>query len=150
MLPDTLLEKVNQLAEAYAKSQTCRLTAHLAPSEAERANHAARADYWDGQVSDLYARLTAALNSALPPTIYAAPDSHAPVTVPNQHQVEVRGSLDGGNRAVSIRLTPAQAVAVGAAMIACAALTTQHTGQRVAEILPALPPSPPGQPVPGA
>jgi hypothetical protein len=28
MLPDTLLDKVNQLAEAYAKSQTCRLTAH--------------------------------------------------------------------------------------------------------------------------
>src|SRR5438876_11294695 len=109
MLPDTLLEKANQLAEAYAKSQTCRLTAHLATSEAERANHAARADYWDGQVSDLYARLTAALNTALPPTVYAAPDPRAPVTVPNQSQVEVRGSLDCGHRAVSIRLTPAQA-----------------------------------------
>ena len=58
MLPDTLLEKVNQLAEAFAKSQTCRLTAHLATSEAERANHTARADYWDAQVSELYAKLT--------------------------------------------------------------------------------------------
>ena len=33
MLPDTLLGKANQLAEAYAKSQTCRLSAHLATSE---------------------------------------------------------------------------------------------------------------------
>ncbi len=143
MLPDTLLEKVNQLAEAYAKSQTCRLSAHLATSEAERANHTARADYWDSQVSDLYATLTAALNTALPPTIYAAADPFAPVGVPDGHRVEVRGSIDGGNRAVSVSFTPGQAVAVGTAMIACAALAAQGTGQRLAEILPPLPPAPP-------
>lgn len=146
MLPDTLLEKVNQLAEAFAKSQTCRLTAHLATSEAERANHTARADYWDAQVSDLYAKLTAALNTALPPTVYAAADPFAPVGVPDEHKIEVRGSVDGGNRAVSISFTPAQAVAVGTAMIACAALTAQRTGQRLAEILPPLPAPPPPAP----
>jgi len=147
MLPDTLLEQANQLAEAYAKSQTCRLTAHLAISEAERANQAARADYWDSQVSGLYAKLTAALNSALPPTIYAAADPFAPVLLPDGHQVEVCGSIGGGNRAVSISFAPAQAVAVGTAMIACAALAAQGTGQRLAEILPPLPPSPPAPPV---
>ncbi len=149
MLPDKLLEQITQVAEAHAKAQSCRALAEVAETDAERAHLKARVDYWNSQLQEMWTTLTVAVNSALPPTIYAAPDPHAPVTVPNKHQVEVRGSLDGGNRAVSIRLTPAQAVAVGAAMIACAALTTQHTGQRVAEILPALPPSPPGQPVPG-
>jgi len=149
MLPDKLLEQITQVAEAYAKAQSCHALAQVAETDAERAHLKARVDYWNSQLSQMWTTLTVAVNSALPPTIYAAPDPHTPVTVPNQHQVEVRGSLDGGNRAVSIRLTPAQAVAVGTAMIACAALTTQHTGQRLAEILPALPPSPPGQPVPG-
>ena len=76
-------------------------------------------------------------------TIYAAADPFAPVGVPDGHRVEVRGSIDGGTRAVSVNFTPAQAVAVGTAMIACAALAAQGTGQRLAEILPPLPPAPP-------
>ncbi len=149
MLPDKLLEQVTQVAEAYAKAQSCCALAEVAETDAERAHLKARVDYWNSQLSEMWTTLTVAVNSALPPTIYAAPDPRNPVTMPNQHQVEVRGALDGGNRAVSIRLTPAQAVAVAATMIACAALTTQHTGQPVAEILPALPPTPPGHPVPG-
>src|SRR6266540_3720063 len=116
VLPDKLLEQINELAEVYAKAQTCRAMAQLAESQAERA------DYWDSQVSDQHARLTVALNSALPPTVYAAPDQFAPVRMPTSRDVEVRGSLDHGARAVSIRYTPAQAVAVGAALIACGAL----------------------------
>src|SRR5262249_12303739 len=84
---------------------------------------------------------TAALNSALPPTIYAAPDLHAPVLLPNEHQVEVRGSLDG-NRAVAIRFSPGQAVAVGTAMIGCAAVTAGRTGQRLAARPQPVPPAP--------
>ena len=54
---------------------------------------------------------------------------------------EIRGSL--GRRAVSIRATPAQAVAVGAALIAYAAAITHHTGASLTEILPPLPTPPP-------
>jgi hypothetical protein len=113
--------------------------AQLADSQAERANLIARADYWDGQVHDQYAQLTVALNSALPPTVYAAPDQFAPVQMPTNRDVEVRGSLDNGARAVAIRLTGAQAVAIGAALIACAALGTQHSGGQLGEILPSMP-----------
>jgi hypothetical protein len=147
VLPDKLLEQINELAETYAKAHTCRAMAQLAQSPAERANLAARADYWDAQVSDQYAQLTVALNSALPPTVYAAADQFAPVQMPTNHDIEVRGSLDDGARAVAVRFTGAQAVAVGTALIACAALGTQHSGGgRLAEILPPMPPDPPARP----
>lgn len=75
--------------------------------------------------------------------MYAAPDQFAPVQMPTNRDVEVRGSLDNGARAVAIRLTGAQAVAIGAALIACAALSTQHSGGRLGEILPPMPTDPP-------
>ncbi|GEM_PF-2198434 len=155
MLPDTLLEQINQLAEAYAKAQTCRALAHAAHLEVAHLDLArehlrARAAYWDAQVTDQRARLTVALHSALPPTIYAAPDPLACVHRPNDREVEVRGSIDRGSRAVSIRFTGIQAVAVGAAMIACAAVGTEQTGGLLAEILPPIPLYPPGPTVPPA
>src|SRR4051812_5150702 len=98
LLPDTLLEQVHELAEAYAKGRTCRLSAHLATSEAERVNHAARADFWDGEVSDLYAKLTAAFDAAVRPTIDTARYPFASVVVPDEHHVEIHGSGDGGDQ----------------------------------------------------
>ncbi|MBT8227499.1 MAG: hypothetical protein HKP61_20195 [Dactylosporangium sp.] len=54
-------------------------------------------------------------------------------------EIEVRGHLDHGARAVSIRFTGAQAVTIGAAMIACAGAQVEHAGARLAEILPSIP-----------
>ena len=146
MQADTLLKQVSDLAEAYAKAQTCRALAHTADLTEERANLNARADYWDLQASELWAKLTAAMNSALPPTVYATADPRGPVRPTNGDEIEVRGSLDHGARAVSIRFTAAQAVPVGAALIACAAACTQHGGGRLAEILPPVPTVAPGLP----
>jgi len=150
--PDTLLEQINQLAEAYAKAQTCRALAHAAHLEVAHLDVArehlrARAAYWDAHVAAQRAALTAALRSALPPTIYAAPDPLVCVRRPNNREVEVRGSLARSGRGVAIRFTGLQAVAVGAAMIACAAVGTDHAGGGLAEILP---PIPPVRPVPPA
>lgn len=145
MLADKLLEQINQVAEAYAHAQTCRALAHAADLDSDRANLTARAEYWDRQVGQLWANLTAAVNTALPPTLYAGPDPIAPVRVPDHHRVEVRGSL-GNGRAVVVRFTGAQAVAVAAAMIASAALGAAHLGDATA-ILPPVPPTPPGPPV---
>jgi hypothetical protein len=145
MLPDTLLEQINNLVETYAKGHTCRALAQVTSLDVERAHLNARADFWDHQVSDQYAKLTVALNTALPPTVYAQCDPLAAVRIPTNRDIEVHGSLDHGQRAVSIRFTGVQAVAVATAMIACAALST---GGQLTEILPTVPPSPPDPPAP--
>jgi hypothetical protein len=51
---------------------------------------------------------------------------------PKHSGVEIRGSL--GERAVAIRLTGAQAVAIGTTLIACAAAVTDRAGDRLAAI----------------
>jgi hypothetical protein len=146
VLPDALLEKINDLVETYAKAHTCRTLARVANHEIEAVNLDARADFWDAQVSDQYAKLTVAVNSAVPPTVYAVCDPHATVRMPDSHSVEVYGTLDHGQRAVSITFTGVQAMAVGTAMIACAALSS---GGRLAGMLPPVPvaDSEPRQPV---
>lgn len=136
MVPDKLLEKINELVETYAKAHTCRTLASVANNEVEAANLNARADFWDAQVSEQYAQVTVAVNSAVPPTVYAACDPHATVRMPTDRSIEVYGTLDHGQRAVSITFTGVQAMAVGTAMIACAALTG---GGRLAGMLPPVP-----------
>lgn len=145
MQPEHLLQQINAFAEARANAHTCAAMVGLSEDDAERAHLNARTDYWNSQVNEQWAKLTAATHSALPPTVYAMPDPLAPVTAPNDQQVEVRGTV--ANRAVSIRMSPAQAVGLGTALVACAAALNQHTGGRLADVLPPIPPSPPGAPV---
>jgi len=141
MEPEQLLDRIRSFAQAYAESHTVTALTHLAEDQAEREHLQARAEFWDVQVRDGWDKLTVALNSALPPTLYAALDPHSPIVARNGRQIEVRGSL--GRRAVSIRATPAQAVAIGAALIAYAAAITHHSGASLTEILPPLPAPPP-------
>lgn len=143
MLSDKLLEQINDLVETYAKAHTCRTLASVANTDVDAANLNARADFWDAQVSDQYAKITVAVNSAVPPTVYAVCDPHATVRMPTDHSIEVYGTLDRGHQAVSIRFTGVQAMSVGTAMIACAALSS---GGRLAEILPPIPASAPEPP----
>jgi hypothetical protein len=138
VLPDQLLEQINTLAETHAKAEVCHAMAHTVDAKAERDKLNGNAAYWKDQVADQYNKLVAALNTALPPTLYAVPDPLAPVRILNGSTVEVRGSF--GARTVSVRYTSAQAVAVGAALIACAAVTDVQLGGNLATILPPLPP----------
>ena len=81
---------------------SARLLLDLANNDVERIRHKAEFEQWDRQVSQLWAELTVAVNSTLPPTLYALPDPFAPVITPNNSDIEMRGSL--GERAVAIRL----------------------------------------------
>jgi hypothetical protein len=145
MAPDQLLEKFKTVAQAFAQGHICKTLLNLADTDAERARLKTQFDQWDRRVEQLWAELTAVVNSALPPTIYALPDPFAPVTTPGNSDVELRGRL--GERAVAIRLTGVQAVAVGTTLIACAAAVTDRAGGRLAAILPTIPAVPPGQPI---
>ena len=145
MAPEQLLEQIKRVAQAFAQGNVCKTLLDLADNDTERARLKTQFDHWDRQVSQLWAELTVAVNSALPPTLYALPDPFAPVTTPNNSGIEVCGSL--GERAVAIRLTEAQAVAIGTTLIACAAAVTDRTGGRLAGILPSIPASPSGQPI---
>jgi hypothetical protein len=141
MMPDKLLQQINELVETYAKAETCRAMAHVADLDVERANMHARAEYWDAQVSNQHAALTAAINSALPPTVYAGPDPRSPVRLPNEHHIDVCGRIDNGARLVAVRFTAAQAAALGTTLIACAAVGTDRLGDDFAAILPVIPES---------
>ena len=145
MAPEQLLEQIKLVAQAFARGNVSKTLLDLADNDVERIRRKAEFDDWDRRVSQLWAELTAAVNTALPPTLYALPDPFAPVTTPNNSGIEMRGSL--GERAVAIRLTEAQAVAIGTTLIACAAAVTDRTGGRLAAILPSIPASPSGQPI---
>ena len=139
---DALFSQINKLAEAHAQAEVCRAMAQLADTDTERGSLLTRAEYWHNEVATQHAALTAALNTAIPPTIYAQPDPHAPVRMlGDQHVgVEVRGSL-GGARAVSIRYTLGQAVTVGTAIIACACVMQERGGGPLTAIVPPIPPT---------
>ena len=145
MAPEQLLEQIKQVAQAFAQGNVCKTLLDLADNDMERIRRQAEFDDWDRRVSRLWAELTAAVDTAFAPTLYALPDPFAPVTTPNNSGIEMRGSLD--DRVVVIRLSEAQAVAIGTAMIACAAAVTDRSGSRLAGILPTIPASPTGQPI---
>ncbi|MBN1174851.1 MAG: hypothetical protein JXA67_22015 [Micromonosporaceae bacterium] len=144
MTPDQLLKQITELSEDYAKAHTCHSFAQASAHDAERAHLTARAEYWDAQVADRYNRLTAALNSAIPPTVYAALAASGCVRITSDGTIEFRGDSDQTTRAVTIRMSPVQAVAAGTTLIACATASVKHLGGHLAEILPSIPPSPPG------
>lgn len=145
MEPDQIIVLIRELAEAYAHAHTSHTLIGLTDHYGEQANLRARVEYWNSQIQQGWDKITAALNTAMPPTLYAWLDPQLAVTTPNPQQVEIRGRL--GERVVSIRMTPAQATIAGAALIACAAAQTQQAGGRLPDLLPPMPPCPPGPPV---
>jgi hypothetical protein len=71
--------------------------------------------------------------------VRAVADEQLPVCTWQKGVVEVRGVLPDASRSVRIRYTPGQAIAAGAALIACAALADRDTGGTLTPILPAFP-----------
>ena len=68
------------------------------------------------------------------------PDAELPVATWRNNHVEVRAHTGAEGRAVRVRYTPAQALAVGTALIACAVLADQRLGGTLSTILGAFPP----------
>jgi hypothetical protein len=89
-----------------------------------------------------HAELMSALDDLTRTTLRAVPDPGVPVCTWQKGAVEVRGMLADGSRAVRVRYTPAQAIAAGAALIACGAVADTTSGSTLGPILPPFPTSP--------
>jgi hypothetical protein len=96
------------------------------------------AEYESAAVAS-HARLLTAVDTLTRSTVRAVPDPRLPVCTWQRGIVEARAVLPDGGRSVQIRYAPAQAVAAGAALIACAALADADTGGSLTPILPAFP-----------
>lgn len=88
-----------------------------------------------------HAELMSALDDLTRTTLRAIPDPRLPVCTWRKGVVEVRAVAADGSRAVRVRYTPVQAIAAGAALIACAAVADTTTGGTLGPILPPFPTS---------
>lgn len=89
-----------------------------------------------------HAELMSALDDLTGTTVRAVPDPRLPVCTWREGVVEVRAVAAEGSRPVRVRYTPAQAIAAGAALIACGAVADTTTGGTLGPILPPFPTSP--------
>ena len=86
-----------------------------------------------------HAQLMTAYDELTRTTVRATPDERVPVCTRQQGVVEVRGVLPDATRSVRIRYTRGQAIAAGAALIACAALADRDTDGTLTALLPPFP-----------
>jgi hypothetical protein len=86
-----------------------------------------------------HAELMSALDNLTRTTLQGVPDRHLPVCTWRKGIVEIRAVLPDGSRAVRVKCTPAEAIAVGAALIACGAVADTTTGGTLGPILPPFP-----------
>lgn len=142
----TTVERLLALATAYARAavhadrqRRAALTVEGLTEQAVALTHAQQAD---DAVDRTRATLRADLRHALERPVRATPDADLPVCTWHNGKVEVRAITDDGSRAVRVRYSTAQAVAAGAALIACAAITDQHLGGTLSTILGAFPSNP--------
>jgi hypothetical protein len=135
-----LLTLVQEYADACANFERHRTLAECTVVD----DAAAKAIEYDSTSVACHARLMTAFDALTRTTVRAVPDQRLPVCTWQRGTVEARAVLPDGSRAVHVRYTPGQAIAAGAALIACAALADKDTGGSLTLILPAFPePSPP-------
>lgn len=137
MTVDTIVAAITNLTEMYAKARLTQAFADQATSHTEAINLTARAAYWDTEVEQAYAALTATLHDALP----AAPETFMPVRVLANGHLEIH-ARNGTGHAIVTRLTAAEALAVGMHLVAYAAIGTDRTGDKISRLLPPLPTAP--------
>lgn len=137
---DALFDLAARFAVAAANAE--RLGVLADHTLTDRAGYDTEATKAREQANQRREALRAALRNALPATVHAMPDDELPVCTHIRGRVEVRATFDHGRRGVRVRYTPAQALAAGAALIACAAITDDKAGGTLAAILLAFPPNP--------
>ncbi|GIF16868.1 hypothetical protein [Actinoplanes teichomyceticus] len=115
---------------AFARSATTRAAQAAAPSNVEKA---------DSAVEAARAALRADLHHALGLPVYAVPETKLPVCTWRQGQVLIRALAKTDERPVRVRYTPEQALATGAALIACAAVTDVRVGGTLSHLLGTFP-----------
>jgi hypothetical protein len=130
------------LVETYAAARVTAASLHdLADTLASPDRDAVEADATRAELDAVarHAELMSALDDLTRTTLNAVPDRQLPVCTWRKGIVEVRAVLPDGSRAVRVRCTPAEAIAVGAALIACGAVADTTTGGTLDPILPPFP-----------
>ncbi|MET7821264.1 hypothetical protein [Micromonospora zamorensis] len=133
-----LLTLVQEYAVASANAERHHAIADLATDERQNAA-AVKAAEWEGVAVNRYGHILAVLDTRNRATLHAVPDERLPVCTWQKGTVEARGILTDPTRSVRLRYSPAQALAAGSALIACAALADHHTGGTLTPILPPFP-----------
>nr|WP_221378341.1 hypothetical protein [Actinoplanes polyasparticus] len=100
---------------------------------------AAKIAEYEGAATTAHARLMTAYDQLTRTTVRAVADEQLPVCTWQKGVVEARGVLPDATRSVRVRYTPGQAIAAGAALIACAALADRDTGGTLTPLLPPFP-----------
>jgi hypothetical protein len=127
--------------EAYANACAAAALRH------EGVDARADQDRSDPTVIACHATLMSALDDLTGATVRAVPDPRLPVCTWRKGVVEVRAVAADLRRAVRVHYTPAQAIAAGAALIACAAAADAATGGTLGPIMPPFPTSPEDVPI---
>ncbi|WP_213454669.1 hypothetical protein [Rhizomonospora bruguierae] len=142
MSPDQLVDLAAEFAQAIGNAERFHARAATADTPEDNTAHAKAAARWEATAIRRREHLRAALREALSGAVTAMPDEALPVATWQRGRVEVRATTLDGARAVRVRYTPAQALAAGAALIACAAVTDEHSGGALTDILAAFPRNP--------
>ncbi|MGW5557085.1 hypothetical protein ACWER9_07670 [Micromonospora sp. NPDC003944] len=138
MTAERLFNLAAEFAEATGNAERFHVRAACATGD-DRTALTLKASSWKGIAAQRREALRTGLNEALPGTVTATPDEELPVALWQRRHVEVRAiTLDAAP--VRVRYSPAQAVALGTALIALATLTDQRGGGTLGDILATFPP----------
>ncbi len=133
---------IEHYAAAHAHAEWAKADAqHLDGQDREYAETAAGFAAQEAMLSN--AELMTAIDALATGTVKAVPDARLPVCTWRRGIVEVRAVTSDNSRSVRVRYTPAQAVAAGAALIACAAVADSDSASQLTPILPPFPERPP-------
>lgn len=133
-----LITLVQQYAAVCASAERHHALAECLVDDAD-GQVAATAAEFDSVATVRHAQLLTALDKLTRTTVQALPDQRLPVCTRQRGTVEVRAIASDGGRCVHVRYIPAQAIAAGTALIACAAVADNDTGGSLTPILPAFP-----------
>ncbi|MFC7527540.1 hypothetical protein [Actinoplanes sp. GCM10030250] len=136
---ETLLTLATTYAQAAVRADRDRASARSAATPAEQAATESAVRTADSAVDAARIALRAAVHNALELPVYAVPDTSLPVCTWHNGQVLIRALTNSGERAVRVRYTAEQALAIGTRLIACAAITDQRLGGTLSGILGTFP-----------
>ncbi|GIF04661.1 hypothetical protein [Actinoplanes siamensis] len=129
---------IEQYAAAYALTEQAKAHAQRVDGDDRE-----RADADAARAGEETLRRSAALLTAIDAlatgTVKAVPDTRLPVCTWRRGVVDVRAITSDNSRPVRVRYTPAQAIAAGAALIACAAVSDSDSHAQLTPILPPFP-----------
>ncbi|MEU7753639.1 hypothetical protein [Micromonospora sp. NPDC049171] len=137
--PDHLFTVAAEFAQATGNAERFHARAASVTGD-DRIVLTQKASDWEAIAARRREQLRAALREALRGTLIAEPDTEQPAALWRRRHVEVRARTDDGSR-VRVRCTPAQAVALGTALIGLAALTDQLGGGVLGETIATFPPT---------